>query len=46
MTDGLLLALLYVFLLSFICWPGLAVNDTIQFLTGVNNYESWHILVI
>ena len=45
-TDGLLLALLYVFLLTFICYPGLAINDTLHFLTSVSNYESWHILLI
>ena len=46
MTDGLLTALVYVFLLTFIIYPGLAINDTISFMANVNNYTSWHILMI
>ena len=46
MTDGLLYALLYVFILTFICYPGLALNDTITFMEDWNNYNSWHVLFI
>ena len=46
MTDGLLWALVYVFVLTFICYPGLATDNTINFMSGMNNYESWHVLFI
>ena len=46
MTDGLLVALIYCFVLTFICYPGLAADNTTQFLESVNNYSSWHILLI
>ena len=45
-TDGLLWALVYVFVLTFICYPGLATDDTIKFMENVNNYASWHVLFI
>ena len=50
MTDGLLWALMYVFVLTFICYPGLASTDTINFLKSTFNspdkYNSWHIIFI
>ena len=46
MTDGLLWALVYVFVLTFICYPGLASDDTTFFMEGINNYDSWHNLFI
>ena len=45
MTDGLLYALVYVFVLTFICYPGLTTDDTIDYLTSLKSYDSWHILV-
>ena len=45
-TDGLLWALVYVFVLTFICYPGLATDDTIKFMENMKNYESWHPLFI
>ena len=45
-TDGLLWALVYVFVLTFICYPGLASDDTIKFMQSMNNYVSWHFLFI
>jgi len=41
MTDGLLYSLMYIFVLTFICYPGLAITCTVNFLKDVNNYESW-----
>ena len=32
MTDGLLLALMYVFVLTFICYPGLLMDSTLGFM--------------
>ena len=50
MTDGLLWALMYVFVLTFICYPGLASDDTINFLKSSidtsSKYNSWHIIFI
>lgn len=46
MTDGLLWALIYVFILTFICYPGLASDSTIRFLEDLTNYDSWHIIFI
>ena len=50
MTDGLLWALIYVFVLTFICYPGLATDDTINFLKSkfdsIDKYNSWHIIFI
>jgi len=42
-TDGLLWALVYIFLLTFICYPGLATDNTVHFLqniTSTTNYSS------
>lgn len=46
MTDGLLYALIYIFILTFICYPGLAVDNTIKFMLDWNNYLSWHFIFI
>ena len=46
MTDGLLIALVYVFVLTFICYPGLASDNTLKFMKDMKNYESWHFLII
>ena len=40
MTDGLLWALIYVFVLTFICYPGLSSDNTIKFLENIDNYTS------
>ena len=45
-TDGLLYALTYIFLLTFICYPGLASDVSINFLESINNYDTWKILFI
>lgn len=37
---------MYVFVLTFICYPGLALDSTIDFLASSGNYDSWHVLVI
>ena len=44
MTDGLLYSLVYTFGMTFICYPGLAMDDTIKFLLSSDNYRSWHVL--
>lgn len=46
MTDGLLWALIYIFILTFVCYPGLASDNTIKFLEDLTNYSSWHIIFI
>ena len=46
MTDGLLLALMYVFVLTFICYPGLLMDSSLGFLSGIKNYGSWFSLFI
>ena len=46
MTDGLLYSLVYVFVLTFICYPGLASDSTIKMIQDVKNYDSWHILFV
>lgn len=43
MTDGLLYALVYVFILTFICYPGLALNCTVTFMKDIDNYASWKV---
>ena len=43
MTDGLLYALVYVFILTFICYPGLALNCTVTFMKDIDNYGSWKV---
>lgn len=40
-TDGLLYALIYVFIVTFICYPGLAMNCTLNFMESIKNYEGW-----
>jgi len=45
-TDGLLYSLIYVFVLTFICYPGLASDSTIRFLEKTKEYDSWHILFV
>ena len=46
MTDGLLAALIYVFVLTFICFPGLIEDCKIKFMQDVKNYDSWFNLLI
>lgn len=46
MTDGLLWALVYVFVLTFICYPGLSIDSTLSFMDKLPNYISWHILIV
>ena len=46
MTDGLLVALIYVFVLTFICYPGLARDSSIGFMSGISNYSSWFNLFV
>ena len=45
-TDGLLYSLIYVFVLTFICYPGLASDSSIRFLEDTKEYDSWHILFV
>ena len=42
MTDGLLVALIYVFVLTFICYPALSTTSSLNFMSGINNYDSWY----
>ena len=43
-TDGLLYSLVYAFTLTFICYPGLATDNTYKFLLSNNSYDSWRVL--
>ncbi len=45
-TDGLLYALIYVFVLTFICYPGLAMDSSVRFLEDSKSYDSWHTLFV
>ena len=46
MTDGLLLALIYVFGLTCLIYPGLALDCTINFLSSIKNYQSWEVIFV
>ena len=40
-TEGLLIALTYVFILTFICFPGLSDDTYFYFLRNVSNEANW-----
>ena len=44
-TEGLLLALAYVFVLTFICFPGLSDDTHFSFLSSIKNEASWYNLL-
>ena len=44
-TQGLLIALTYVFLLTFVCFPGLADDSYFSFLAGNKEEDSWYNLL-
>lgn len=44
-TEGLLLALAYVFILTFICFPGLSDDTHFTFLSNVKNQANWYNLI-
>ena len=44
-TEGLLIALAYVFILTFICYPGLADDTHFTFLSKVKNEANWYNLL-
>lgn len=46
MTDGLLSALIYVFILTFICFPALLEDCKLRFMQDLENYDSWFNLLI
>ena len=45
MTNGLLIALFYVFVLTFVCYPGLALNYSMKLMTEWNNKDSWKVVI-
>ena len=44
-TEGLLLALTYVFVLTFTCFPGLSDDTHFSFLSSLKNEASWYNLL-
>ena len=44
-TEGLLIALCYVFILTFICFPGLTDDTHFGFLAHVKNEANWYNLL-
>jgi len=42
-TDGLLYALIFVFITTFIVYPGITISCTLNFMTDIKNYDSWKI---
>ena len=45
-TDGLLYALLYVYIVTFSVYPGVAYHTSLKFLDGLPNSVSWFIVFI
>ncbi len=43
-TDGLLYALLYVYILTFTLYPGVALDTTLSFFSNLPNSRSWFIV--
>ena len=44
-TQGLLIALTYVFIATFVCFPGLADDSNYDFLAGKDPQGSWYNLI-
>ena len=44
-TQGLLIALTYVFIATFVCFPGLADDSSYDFLAGKDPKGSWYNLI-
>ena len=44
-TEGLLFALAYVFILTFICFPGLSDDSHFNFLSSIDNEANWYNLL-
>ena len=44
-TEGLLIALTYIFILTFICFPGLSDDTHFTFLAHVKNEANWYNLL-
>ena len=44
-TEGLLTALTYVFILTFICFPGLSDDTHFSFLGNIKEEASWYNLL-
>ena len=44
-TQGLLVAITYVFMLTFICFPGLSDDSSFDFLSHVHNEANWYNLI-
>lgn len=45
-TEGLLFALLYVFVLTFVVFPAVAFDTTLKVMAGLNNVDSWVFLTL
>lgn len=45
-TEGLLYALLYCFMITFIVFPGVAFDTTLSFFAGIPNSYGWFIVFI
>ena len=44
-TQGLLITLCYIFMLTFICFPGLSDDSYFDFLRTVHNEANWYNLI-
>jgi hypothetical protein len=45
-TQGLLFALLYVFIITFICFPGVSFDTSLKMLDGLDQPQSWFIVIL
>ena len=45
MTNGLLVSLFYVFALTLTCYPGLALNYSLNLLSELENKDSWRVVI-
>lgn len=45
-TEGLLYSLLYVFIVTFVVFPGVAFHTNLKFFTGIPNSVGWFTVFI
>ena len=45
-TEGLLFALLYIFVLTFLVFPAVAFDTTLKVMENLNNVDSWVFLTL
>lgn len=45
-TEGLLFALMYVFTLTFVVFPAVAFDTTLNCMSNLNNTDSWVFLTL